>query len=168
MRGGAVPPGRPSRLSRALPSDRPYGGSFPALDGTHLDRPDHAKLAGREPATHPPRTLLPDGPLEVTDVDAVPAAVAKALRQAGPIDVLVNNAAYGHEGVRYEGVLEQSTMDDLQRQFAANVFGPLARIKAVRPGMRARRRGHIINVTSMGRVITMPGIRFYCGSTFAL
>jgi NAD(P)-dependent dehydrogenase (short-subunit alcohol dehydrogenase family) len=101
--------------------------------------------------------------LDVTDHAAIPAAVAKAEVAAGPIDVLVNNAGYGHEGV-----LEESTIDDLQRQFAANVFGPVAMIKAVLPGMRERRRGHIINVTSMGGFITMPGIAFYCGSKFAL
>ncbi|BBC71138.1 short-chain dehydrogenase [Altererythrobacter sp. B11] len=59
-------------------------------------------------------------------------------------------------------------MDDLQRQFAANVFGPVAMMQAVLPGMRKRRRGHIVNVTSMGGFITMPGISFYCGSKFAL
>ena len=101
--------------------------------------------------------------LDVTDYAAVPAAVHGAERQAGPVDVLVNNAGYGHEGV-----LEESSMDDLQRQFATNVFGPVAMIKAVLPGMRERRRGHIINVTSMGGSITMPGISFYCGSKFAL
>lgn len=101
--------------------------------------------------------------VDVTDFDAIPAIVAEAERQAGPIDVLVNNAGYGHEGV-----LEESSMDDLQRQFAANVFGPVAMMKAVLPGMRERRRGHIINVTSMGGFITMPGISFYCGSKFAL
>ena len=101
--------------------------------------------------------------LDVTEFDAIPAAVTEAKRQAGPIDVLVNNAGYGHEGV-----LEESSMDDLQRQFAANVFGPVAMMQAVLPGMRERRRGHIINVTSMGGFITMPGISFYCGSKFAL
>src|SRR5579875_1688135 len=101
--------------------------------------------------------------LDVTDFEAIPAAVSRAEQQAGPIDVLVNNAGYGHEGV-----LEESTVDDLQRQFAANVFGPVAMIKAVLPGMRARRAGRIINVTSMGGFITMPGISFYCGSKFAL
>lgn len=101
--------------------------------------------------------------LDVTDLRAIPAAVAAAERQVGPVDVLVNNAGYGHEGV-----LEESTMDDLQRQFATNVFGPVAMIKAVLPGMRERRRGHIVNVTSMGGFITMPGITFYCGSKFAL
>lgn len=101
--------------------------------------------------------------LDVTDFDAIPAAVDEAERLAGPIDVLVNNAGYGHEGV-----LEESSMDDLQRQFAANVFGPVAMMKAVLPGMRERGRGRIINVTSMGGFITMPGITFYCGSKFAL
>jgi NAD(P)-dependent dehydrogenase (short-subunit alcohol dehydrogenase family) len=101
--------------------------------------------------------------LDVTNYDALPAAVADAEDLAGPIDVLVNNAGYGHEGV-----LEESSMDDLQRQFAANVFGPVAMMKAVLPGMRKRRRGRIINVTSMGGFITMPGISFYCGSKFAL
>jgi NAD(P)-dependent dehydrogenase (short-subunit alcohol dehydrogenase family) len=101
--------------------------------------------------------------LDVTSFDTIPAAVADAERTVGPIDVLVNNAGYGHEGV-----LEESSMDDLQRQFAANVFGPVAMMKAVLPGMRARRRGHIVNVTSMGGFITLPGISFYCGSKFAL
>ena len=101
--------------------------------------------------------------LDVTDFAAVPEAVDDALAVAGPIDVLVNNAGYGQEGV-----LEESSMEDLRRQFDANVFGAVAMIKAVLPGMRQRRSGHIISVTSMGGFITMPGISFYCGSKFAL
>lgn len=101
--------------------------------------------------------------LDVTDYAAIPEAVRAAERDAGPVDVLVNNAGYGHEGI-----LEESSVDDLQRQFAANVFGPVAMMKAVLPGMRERRRGHIVNITSMGGFITMPGIAFYCGSKFAL
>jgi NAD(P)-dependent dehydrogenase (short-subunit alcohol dehydrogenase family) len=101
--------------------------------------------------------------LDVTNYESIPAIVGQVEERIGPIDVLVNNAGYGHEGA-----LEESSMDDLQRQFAANVFGPVAMIKAVLPGMRKRRRGHIVNVTSMGGFITMPGISFYCGSKFAL
>tara|TARA_B100000678_G_C18154275_1_gene480285 strand:+ start:325 stop:1170 length:846 start_codon:yes stop_codon:yes gene_type:complete len=101
--------------------------------------------------------------LDVTDYDSIPVAVADAQDRAGPIDVLVNNAGYGHEGI-----MEESSIDDLQRQFAANVFGAVAMTKAVLPAMRERRRGHIVNVTSMGGFITMPGISFYCGSKFAL
>lgn len=101
--------------------------------------------------------------LDVTDFDAIPVAVAEAERAAGPIDVLVNNAGYGHEGI-----LEESSLDDMRRQFDANVFGAVAMLKAVLPGMRQRRSGHIVNVTSMGGFITMPGITYYCGSKFAL
>jgi len=125
--------------------------------GTVRRQCDAAVFAALAPGRAHPVTL------DVTDFDAIPAAVSEAERQAGPIGVLVNNAGYGHEGV-----LEESSLDDLQRQFAANVFGPVAMMKAVLPGMRARRRGHIINVTSMGGFITMPGISFYCGSKFAL
>ncbi len=134
-----------------------------ALDAGHLvigtvRRPEDAEAFA---ALHPDwaRPLV----LDVTDYDAIPGAIAEVESRAGSIDVLVNNAGYGHEGV-----LEESSMDDLQRQFAANVFGPVAMMKAVLPGMRRRRSGHIINVTSMGGFITMPGISFYCGSKFAL
>lgn len=101
--------------------------------------------------------------LDVTDYDLIPQEVNRAELLAGPIDVLVNNAGYGHEGA-----LEESSLSDLERQFAANVFGPVAMMKAVLPSMRERRRGHIVNVTSMGGFITMPGISYYCGSKFAL
>ncbi|MBB3344053.1 oxidoreductase [Luteimonas sp. RC10] len=101
--------------------------------------------------------------LDVTDFDAIPGVVDAIKADIGPLDVLVNNAGYGHEGV-----LEESPLDELRRQFDVNVFGAVAMIKAVLPGMRRRRRGHIVNITSMGGFITMPGIAYYCGSKFAL
>ena len=101
--------------------------------------------------------------LDVTDFAAVAEVVARTERELGEIDVLVNNAGYGHEGI-----LEESSLEDMRRQFDANVFGAVAMIKAVLPGMRVRRSGRIINVTSMGGFITMPGITLYCGSKFAL
>jgi NAD(P)-dependent dehydrogenase (short-subunit alcohol dehydrogenase family) len=101
--------------------------------------------------------------LDVTHFASIPDAVRAAEALAGPVDVLVNNAGYGHEGA-----LEESSIDDLRRQFDANVFGAVAMIKAVLPGMRERRRGHIVNVTSMGGFIGVPGVSFYCGSKFAL
>ncbi|MFV1847067.1 oxidoreductase [Stenotrophomonas maltophilia] len=101
--------------------------------------------------------------LDVTDADAIDALVADVEANVGAIDVLVNNAGYGHEGI-----LEESTLAELRHQFEVNVFGPAALIKAVLPHMRERRRGHILNITSMGGFITLPGIAWYCGSKFAL
>ena len=101
--------------------------------------------------------------LDVTDNLAIPDVVARAEQLAGPIDVLVNNAGYG-----YEGILEESPLDEMRRQFEVNVYAAVAVIQAVLPGMRARRSGHIVNITSMGGFITMPGIAYYCGSKFAL
>lgn len=101
--------------------------------------------------------------LDVTDFDAIEPVVAAVMQRVGPIDVLVNNAGYGHEGT-----LEESGLDAMRRQFDVNVFGAVAMTKAVLPSMRERRSGHIVNITSMGGFITMPGIAYYCGSKFAL
>lgn len=59
-------------------------------------------------------------------------------------------------------------MDALRKQFEVNVFGAVAMIKAVLPFMRKRREGRILNVTSMGGLMTMPGLSYYHGSKFAL
>ncbi|MFJ3461450.1 oxidoreductase [Achromobacter spanius] len=101
--------------------------------------------------------------LDVTDFDAIDSVVAEIETRVGAIDVLVNNAGYGHEGV-----MEESPLSEMRRQFDVNVFGAVAMMKAVLPFMRQRRRGHILNITSMGGHITMPGIAYYCGSKFAL
>lgn len=101
--------------------------------------------------------------LDVTNSAAIAPAVAEVENAVGAIDVLVNNAGYGHEGI-----LEESSIDDLRRQFEVNVFGAVAMIQAVLPHMRKRRAGHILNITSMGGIITMPGLSYYHGSKFAL
>jgi NAD(P)-dependent dehydrogenase (short-subunit alcohol dehydrogenase family) len=101
--------------------------------------------------------------LDVTDIDAIPGAVAEAESRFGPVDVLVNNAGYGHEGI-----FEESPIEAMRRQFEVNVFGAVAVTQAFVPRFRERRRGHIVNITSMGGFITMPGIAYYCGSKFAL
>lgn len=101
--------------------------------------------------------------LDVTHFDRIDDVVSEIEISVGPIDVLVNNAGYGHEGV-----LEESPLSEMRRQFDVNVFGAVAMMKAVLPYLRARRRGHILNITSMGGHLTMPGIAYYCGSKFAL
>jgi NAD(P)-dependent dehydrogenase (short-subunit alcohol dehydrogenase family) len=101
--------------------------------------------------------------LDVTDFDSIGDVVNEIEANVGPLDVLVNNAGYGHEGV-----MEESSLADMRRQFDVNVFGAVAVMKSVLPSMRERRCGHILNITSMGGFITMPGIAYYCGSKFAL
>src|ERR1700722_4432762 len=101
--------------------------------------------------------------LDVTDFAAIESTIKDIAERVGPIDVLVNNAGYGHEGT-----LEESPLDELLRQFNVNVFGAVAMIKAVIASMRVRRTGHIINITSMGGLVALPGISYYCGSKFAL
>ena len=101
--------------------------------------------------------------LDVTSTEAIAPAVADIESRIGALDVLVNNAGYGHEGI-----LEESSIDDLRRQFEVNVFGAVAMIQAVLPSMRRRHAGHILNITSMGGIITLPGLSYYHGSKFAL
>ncbi|KWH15338.1 short-chain dehydrogenase [Burkholderia territorii] len=101
--------------------------------------------------------------LDVTDFARIDGVVAEIEASVGPVDVLVNNAGYGHEGI-----MEESPLSEMRRQFDVNVFGAVAMMKAVVPFMRKRRRGRILNITSMGGHITMPGIAYYCGSKFAL
>ncbi|ODN28287.1 oxidoreductase [Burkholderia contaminans] len=101
--------------------------------------------------------------LDVTDFDRIDGVVAEIEANVGPVDILVNNAGYGHEGI-----MEEASLAEMRRQFDVNVFGAVAMMKAVIPTMRERRRGHILNITSMGGHITMPGIAYYCGSKFAL
>jgi NAD(P)-dependent dehydrogenase (short-subunit alcohol dehydrogenase family) len=101
--------------------------------------------------------------LDVTSDAAIEPLIAHVEESVGPIDVLVNNAGYGHEGL-----VEESSMADFRNQFDVNFFGAVAVTKAVLPRMRVRKAGHIINITSMGGFITMPGIAAYHASKFAL
>ncbi|MFB8280513.1 oxidoreductase [Nocardia colli] len=101
--------------------------------------------------------------LDVTDDQAVLDTVGDIESTVGPIDVVIANAGYGHEGV-----FEESPMAELRNQFAVNVFGAVATIQAVLPHMRARRSGHILGITSMGGLMTVPGLAYYHGSKYAL
>jgi NAD(P)-dependent dehydrogenase (short-subunit alcohol dehydrogenase family) len=101
--------------------------------------------------------------LDITHDDEVEAVTAAIEHDIAPIDVLIANAGYGHEGT-----FEESSMADLREQFAVNVFGTVAVMKAVVPGMRQRRRGHIIVITSVGGLVPSPTLSFYNGSKFAM
>jgi len=99
----------------------------------------------------------------VTDDDQVTAAVRQAEGAFAGIDVLVNNAGYG-----YRAAVEEGDPADVRRLFATNFFGPVALIKAALPGMRARRSGAIVNVSSIGAVRRPPGSGYYSASKAAL
>ncbi|WP_263358118.1 oxidoreductase [Acidicapsa ligni] len=101
--------------------------------------------------------------LDVTDIAAIPKVTAEIEETIGAIDVLVNNAGYG-----MEGPVEESSLDEIRRQFEVNVFGAVAVTQAVLPFMRKRRSGRILNITSMGGLVTFPGVGIYNGSKFAL
>ncbi|WP_409464163.1 oxidoreductase [Amycolatopsis sp. GA6-003] len=101
--------------------------------------------------------------LDLTDADRIEPAVRAVEEELGQIDVLVANAGYG-----LEGTFEESSMEDLRRQFEVNVFGTVATIKAVLPALRERRDGQIFVITSMGGHTTFPGLAFYEGSKHAL
>ncbi|BCH62441.1 MULTISPECIES: oxidoreductase [Rhizobium/Agrobacterium group] len=124
--------------------------------GTVRSEIARSALAAAVPAIHP---VLCD----VTAFDRIPDVVRDTEEKHGPVDVLINNAGYGHEGV-----IEESPLEEMRRQFDVNVFGAVAVAKAFIPRFRERRQGFIVNVTSMGGMITMPGIGYYCGSKFAL
>jgi NAD(P)-dependent dehydrogenase (short-subunit alcohol dehydrogenase family) len=101
--------------------------------------------------------------LDVRDHDAVHRVVAQTEEEVGTIDVLVNNAGYG-----YEGSVEEATPEAIRAQFDVNLFGAVSVLQAVLPFMRNRRAGHILNVTSMGGLMTFPGVGVYNASKFAL
>ena len=101
--------------------------------------------------------------LDVTDAAAVESVVAEALKQTGGVDVLVNNAGYG-----VVGALEEFDEQAVHAAFDANVYGPYRLIRALLPSMRARKSGHILNVSSMAGLVGIPGFTFYSATKFAV
>ncbi|HEY8545322.1 MAG TPA: oxidoreductase, partial [Acidimicrobiales bacterium] len=101
--------------------------------------------------------------LDVTDADSVRRAVAQAEEHFGRIDVVVNNAGYGHFAA-----VEEVTDEELREQLETNVVGAHRVARAALPGMRERGRGHIVQVSSIGGVIALPGLGAYHASKWAL
>jgi NAD(P)-dependent dehydrogenase (short-subunit alcohol dehydrogenase family) len=102
-------------------------------------------------------------PLDVTDTAQVTNTVSKAEEQFGDIDVLVNNAGYG-----YRAAVEEGDDTDIRALFETQFFGAVAMIKAVLPGMRARRSGAIVNISTIGVQIMPAGSGYYAASKAAL
>ena len=101
--------------------------------------------------------------LDVTKPGDIAAAVAAAEAKFGRIDVLVNNA-----GIGYFGAVEESEDAEVRRMFEINFWGLANMTRAVLPGMRARRSGHIVNISSVGGVRGGPSVGYYCATKFAL
>jgi NAD(P)-dependent dehydrogenase (short-subunit alcohol dehydrogenase family) len=102
-------------------------------------------------------------PLDVTETSQVTNAVNQAEERFGAIDVLVNNAGYG-----YRAAVEEGDDSDIRTLFETQFFGAVAMIKAVLPGMRARRSGAIVNISTIGVQIMPPGSGYYAASKAAV
>src|SRR5215212_7623850 len=102
-------------------------------------------------------------PLDVTDTAQIRNAVGKAEERFGGIDVLVNNAGYG-----YRAAVEEGDDADVRLLFETHVFGSVRTIKAVLPGMRARRSGTIVNLSSIGARIAAEGSGYYAAVKAAI
>ena len=101
--------------------------------------------------------------LDVTDEAQVTAAVAAAQERFGAVDVLVNNAGYG-----YRAAVEEGEDDAVHQLFDTHVFGTVRLIKAVLPGMRARRSGTIVNLSSIGARVSPEGSGYYAAVKAAI
>jgi NAD(P)-dependent dehydrogenase (short-subunit alcohol dehydrogenase family) len=101
--------------------------------------------------------------LDVTKPGQVAAAVQQAQERFGSVDVLVNNAGYGYRAAVEEG--DDAQVRDL---FETHFFGTVAMIKAVLPGMRARRKGAIVNLSSIGVQLTPVASGYYSAAKAAI
>ena len=97
--------------------------------------------------------------LDVTNEQQAKEAVDAALKQFGQIDVLVNNAGRG-----LVGAVEEVSADEVRSAFAVNVEGTLNVSRAALPSMRARKSGHILNLSSVGGFSAWPGWGIYCAT----
>ena len=101
--------------------------------------------------------------LDVTRPEQVASAVQQAQERFGGVDVLVNNAGYG-----YRGAVEEGDDADVRTLFETHFFGTVAMIKAVLPGMRARRSGAVVNISTIGAQLTPVGSGYYSAAKAAI
>lgn len=101
--------------------------------------------------------------LDVTNQDSIRFAVSQVQEIFGRIDVLVNNAGYGTMGA-----IEEVSDEAIRRQFDTNVFGTLNMIRAVLPMMRQQHSGHILNLSSVGGIVSFAATGIYCSTKFAV
>jgi NAD(P)-dependent dehydrogenase (short-subunit alcohol dehydrogenase family) len=133
-----------------------------------LDRGNRAVVTARDTRTIQDLVAAREGralalKLDVTNKAEVAESVAKAEATFGRIDVLVNNAGFG-----YVGAIEESDEDEVRAMVETNFFGLAGMSRAVLPGMRQRRRGSIVNISSIGGLVGFPGVGYYNATKFAV
>jgi NADP-dependent 3-hydroxy acid dehydrogenase YdfG len=101
--------------------------------------------------------------LDVTHREQIATAVEQALEHFGHIDVLVNNAGYG-----LVGAVEEPSDEEIKRQIDTNVYGVIDVTRALLPHLRARRSGHIVNLSSIAGLAATPGAGYYNLTKFAV
>lgn len=101
--------------------------------------------------------------LDVCSEQSVKEAVDYVLKEEGTIDILVNNAGFG-----IAGSVEDTSIEESQKQFDTNFFGVMRMCRSVLPLMRAKKKGLIINIGSVAGLISIPYQSMYCASKFAL
>ncbi|MEU1799536.1 oxidoreductase [Streptomyces sp. NPDC019937] len=139
-----------------------------ALAEHALERGDRVAVTARNRATvtglaaeYGDRALALE--LDVTDPASVTAAVQACEAAFGRIDVLVNNAGYG-----YLAAIEEGEESAVRALYDTNVHGVVTVLKAVLPGMRARRSGRIVNISSFGGLAAFAATGYYHATKFAL
>jgi NAD(P)-dependent dehydrogenase (short-subunit alcohol dehydrogenase family) len=101
--------------------------------------------------------------LDVSDLNSMRAAVTTIEESEGSVGVLINNAGFG-----LHGAVETTSLDDVRRQFETNFFGPATLTQLVLPAMRRQGWGKLVNMSSMGGRLTLPGGAFYHASKHAI
>jgi short-subunit dehydrogenase len=101
--------------------------------------------------------------MDLRDDSQIASVVQSATKRFGQIDVLINNAGHG-----LLGAIEEASNSEISKVFETNVFGLLRVTRAVLPHMRQRRSGHIVNLSSIGGLIGIPGWGIYNATKFAV
>jgi NAD(P)-dependent dehydrogenase (short-subunit alcohol dehydrogenase family) len=139
-----------------------------AIASAALQRGDRVVATARDPASL--QALVARDPddvlaveLDVTRPEQAPDAVEAAVRRFGRLDVVVNNAGYGSVGA-----VEEIDLADLRTLMETMYFGPAAVTQAALPVLREQRSGAIVQISSMGGLVSPPGFGAYCSAKFAL
>jgi NAD(P)-dependent dehydrogenase (short-subunit alcohol dehydrogenase family) len=140
------------------------GGFGRAICRAALDHADEVVATARDPSSLD--DLADEAlvlPLDVTDSASVDVATRDAIARFGRIDVVVNNAGYGHVGA-----IEELSEGELRLQYEVNLFGVLRVTRALLPQLRHQRSGHIVQMSSLNGVVGMAGGGHYVATKFAL